>query len=254
MSRNHLIIPDQHAHPDFNNNRADWIGQLIKDLKPEVVINLGDAADMTSLSSYDKGKRSFQGRSYAKDIASHLDFQERLWAPMKATKKKMPFSVVLEGNHEHRIEKALDLSPELTGTIGFDDYDFKYYYDEVVRYDGGTPGVIEVDGVNYAHYFVTGVMGRPSAGIHPAFNLNVKQAASCIQGHTHTMDYHVHTSVKGRKIMSMIAGCAFDYDSDWAGTANRFYWRGVILLHDVEDGMYDPEFISFDRLRKAYGG
>ena len=29
--KNLLVIPDQHAHPDFNNNRADWLGKLIID-------------------------------------------------------------------------------------------------------------------------------------------------------------------------------------------------------------------------------
>ena len=253
MSNTHIVIPDQHADPRFPNDRADWIGQLIKDVKPNVVVNLGDSADMASLSSYDKGKRSFQGRSYSSDLASHLDFQERMWDPVFRTKKKLPYSVVLEGNHEHRIERALDLSPELTGTIGFKDLAYDSYYNDVVRYDGGTPGIIDIDGISYAHYCVSGVMGMPSSGLHPAAYLNSKQAASCIQGHTHTLDFSVATTVTGRKIMSMVAGCAFDYSSDWAGNANRFYWRGVIILHDVENGTYDPEFISLERLRRTYG-
>ena len=45
----HLCTPDVHAHPDFNNDRADWLGKLILDLKPDVVVNIGDAADPTSL-------------------------------------------------------------------------------------------------------------------------------------------------------------------------------------------------------------
>jgi predicted MPP superfamily phosphohydrolase len=45
MGKTHLIIPDPHAHPDFNNDRAVWLGELIKDLKPDVVVNLGDMWD-----------------------------------------------------------------------------------------------------------------------------------------------------------------------------------------------------------------
>lgn len=249
----HIVIPDPHADPRYNNDRADWMGQLIKDVKPDVVVNLGDSADMSSLSSYDKGKRSFQGRSYKADIEAHLNFQDRLWQPIFQTKKKLPYGVVLEGNHEHRVERALDLSPELTGTIGFQDFEFDAYYNTVVRYEGGTPGIIAIDGINYAHYFVTGVQGRPSSGLYPAAHLNNKQSASCIQGHTHTLDYSVSTDVSGKKIMSIVAGCGFDYESDWAGNANRFYWRGVIILHNVENGVFDPEFVSMERLRKAYG-
>src|SRR5690606_28393748 len=116
-------IPDQHAHYQHDNRRADWLSKLTIDLSPDIVVNLGDAADMPSLSSYDKGTRSFQGRSYRQDIDAHLDFQSRWWDPVKARKKRLPYRVVLEGNHEHRIERALDLSPELVETIGFKDYD-----------------------------------------------------------------------------------------------------------------------------------
>jgi hypothetical protein len=60
MSKTYLVVPDQHAHPDHNNDRADYLGKFIKDLKPHVVVNIGDAADLASLSTFDKGKHSFQ--------------------------------------------------------------------------------------------------------------------------------------------------------------------------------------------------
>ena len=252
MTKTHLVIPDQHAHPDFNNDRADWIARLIVDVRPDVVINIGDAADMASLSTYDKGKRAFQGRSYKKDIDAHLDFQDRMWAPVKRTKKKLPYRVVLEGNHEHRIEKALDMSPELEGTISFKDYAFDDYYDDVVRYQGGTPGIIDIDGIHYAHYFVSGVMGRPVGGEHPAYSLLTKHFTSCTCGHIHVADHAIRTTVDGRRIHGLVAGVYQDYESAWAGEINKLWWRGVVVKHNVEGGSYDPEWISIDRLRKEY--
>lgn len=249
----HLVIPDPHAHPNFNNERADYLAKLIIDLKPDVVVNLGDQFDMASLSGYDKGKRSFVGRSYALDISAGLEFSERLWEPVRATKKRLPYRVFLEGNHEHRIEKALDLNPELEGTIGFDDYDLDRYYDAVVRYEGSTPGIVNIDGINYAHYFISGVMGRPISGEHPAYSLVSKLGDSVTAGHLHTTDYCVRTSVDGTKRQGLVAGCYFDYNSDWAGAANNLYWRGVVVKRNVENGMYDPEWISMDQLKKEYG-
>lgn len=248
----HLILPDPHAHPDYNNDRADWLSKLIIDVRPDVVINLGDQFDMPSLSSYDKGKRSFHGRSYTRDIASGLEFSERLWEPVRQTKKRLPYRVFLEGNHEHRIEKALDLSPEMQGTISFKDYGLDKYYDEVVRYDGGTPGTLQIDGIWYAHYFVSGVMGRPISGEHPAYSLTTKLGSSCTAGHLHTADLSIRSGVNGRKTMGLLAGCYFDYDNDWAGKANNLYWRGVVIKRNVNDGQYDPEFVSIDQLRKEY--
>jgi hypothetical protein len=226
---------------------------LIIDVKPDVVVNIGDAADMPSLSSYDKGKRAFQGRSYKADINAHLDFQSRIWDPVRARKKKLPYRVVLEGNHEHRIERALDLSPELAGTIGFDDYGFSDYYDAVVRYDGGTPGTIELDGILFAHYFITGVSGRPIGGERPAHMLLDKTGTSCIAGHIHTFDYATRTNIAGHVRNGLIVGCYQDYDNDWAGNIAHLWRRGVVVLKNVENGDYDVNWISLKSLEKEYG-
>lgn len=246
------MVPDPHAHPDFNNDRADWLSKLIIDVRPDVVVNIGDAADMPSLSSYDKGKRSFQGRSYRADINAHLDFQSRMWDPVKRRKKKLPRSVVLEGNHEHRVERALDLSPELTGTIGFNDFDFNSYYDDVVRYDGGTPGVIELDGILFAHYFITGVSGRPIGCERPAHMLLDKTGTSCVAGHLHTFDYAVRNNINGRVRSGLIAGCYHEYNPDWAGNIAHLWRRGVAILRNVENGDFNLQWISIDALRNEY--
>ena len=250
---NILVISDQHADPEHSQVRADWLAQLIIDSKPDVVVNLGDCADMSSLSSYDKGKRSFIGKSYKADIEAHLEFQDRLWGPVRARKKRLPYRVVLEGNHEHRIERALDLSPELDGTLSFEHFAFSDYYDEVVRYQGSSPGKVTLDGITFAHYFVSGVMGRPISGEHPATSLLAKQFHSCVAGHLHLADYSIRTDALGRKICALLAGVYQDYDPPYAGDAARLWWRGVVMLHDCNDGYFEPEFIGINRLRDAYG-
>ncbi len=250
--KNLLVIPDQHAHPDFNNNRADWLGKLIIDTRPEIVVNIGDAADMSSLASYDKGKRSFQGRSYAKDVNAHLDFQERLWQPIKKQKKKMPDRYFFVGNHCQRIDRALDLSPELVGTIGYKDLCLNDFYNEVIPYEGDTPGMKIIEGTAFAHYFITGVMGRGIGGEHPAYTLLTKNFQSCVQGHTHTLDFCERTNAEGKKIQGLVCGVYQDYDSPWAGERNKIWWKGVVLLKNIENGQFDLETISLDRLRKEY--
>ena len=64
----HLIIPDTQVKEGIDFEYLTRIGQYIVDVKPDVVIHLGDFADMPSLSSYDVGKKSFEGRRYTKDI------------------------------------------------------------------------------------------------------------------------------------------------------------------------------------------
>lgn len=253
MSKTVVVIPDSHSIPGRNNDRAIWIGKLIADVKPDMVIHLGDSADMPSLCSYEKGTRNFQGRSYRADVDSHLDFQSKLWDEVRKKKKKLPKRVFLEGNHEHRIEKALDTSPELEGTISFNDLELDYFYDEVVRYKGGTPGVYEDSGIYYAHYFTSGVMGRPVSGEHQAYTLLTKKFASCTQGHTHTYDHCIRTSEGGRVIQGLVAGCFQDYWADWAGEVNNQWYRGCFIKRKVEDGNYDLQQISISSLKKEYG-
>lgn len=253
MSNTYIVIGDPHAHPEHSNVRADYLSKLIIDVKPDVVVNIGDHFDMSSLSSYDKGKRDFHGRSYKRDIEAGLEFHERMWAPVKDRKKKLPYRVVLEGNHEHRIERALDLSPELAGTIGFKDYAFDDYYDHVVRYEGSTPGVIDLDGILFAHYFITGVSGRPIGGERPAHMLIDKVGASCIAGHLHTLDFATRTNVAGRTRNGLVVGCYQDYPADWAGEINKIWKPGVAILRNVEEGNYDFQWVSMKALKSEYG-
>lgn len=251
--RTHLVLPDPHAHPDFNNDRADWIGKLIVDLKPDVFVNLGDMWDLASLSGYDKGKARFQGRSYRKDLDAGLEFDERLWAPTRRAKKKKPLSVFFEGNHEERAKRALDQSQELEGTIGFKDFELEKNYHEVVEYNGNTPGVMEIDGISYAHYFVSGVLGRNVSGEHPGYQLLTKQFQSATCGHIHTFDYCVRTNAAGKRLHGLVAGVFQDYDSPWAGEVNALWSRGLVIKREVNNGSYDLEWVSIERLKKEYG-
>ena len=252
MCRTHLVIPDSHAHPDFNNDRADWLGKFIADIKPDVVVNLGDMWDMPSLSSYDKGKKSFEGRRYARDIEAGLDFDDRLWEPIRKLKKRLPFRVFLEGNHENRIKKHLEFQPEMSEFMGFQNLDLNRNYDIVTEYNGASPGVVEVDGVHYAHFFISGVMGRPIGGEHPAYQLVNKQGASCTAGHSHITDFCVRSTVNGKVKMGLIAGMYQDYFSNYAGAANELWWKGVIVKRNVEGGSYEPQWVAMETLKKEY--
>jgi len=214
---------------------------------------MGDSADMPSLSSYDRGTKGFQGRTYRADIDAHLDFSDRLWSTVRASKRKLPRRVILEGNHERRIKKAINLQPELDGAISTDDLEMERYYDTFVEYNGRSPGVITIDGINYAHFFISGVMGKAIGGTHAAFSILQKGHGSSTAGDLHLLSYDVQTGIGGRRIQGLIAGCYQDYDADWAGEANRLWWRGVVVKRNVENGNYDPEFISLDQIKKAYG-
>jgi hypothetical protein len=249
----HLVIPDPHAHPDYNNVRFTALGNMILDERPDVVICLGDMADMPSLCSYDKGTKGFEGRRYKKDVEAVLDAQEKLFAPLNKAKKKKPKFFMLEGNHEHRISRAISYDAAvLDGVISIDDLKFKRFGWNFVPYNGSTPGIAVLDGIAYSHYFTSGIMGRPISGNHPASHLLNKQYMSCTQGHTHTLDYSIRTNARGEKIHGLVAGVYIDYFADFAGDANNQWWSGVIVKRNVNNGSYDLETINMDTVLRTY--
>ena len=253
MTKDYLIIPDSHAHPDYHNKRFTWLGKLVADLQPHTVIMMGDWVDMPSLCYYDKGTKGYEGRRYKKDIAAGIDAQERFFHEIKKRKKKLPRFVMLEGNHEHRIERAISSDAnQLEGIIGLEDLEYENFGWEFIPYRGSTPGVFTADGVAYSHYFTSGIMGRPIGGMHPAYQLLSKQYQSCTAAHSHVTDFCNRTAARGRHIMGLVAGVYQDYEADFAGEANELWWRGVIHKKDVVDGVYDPAWISMHTMKKEY--
>lgn len=248
----HLIISDPHAHPDYSNERADWVGRLILDRKPDVVVNIGDMWDFPSLSSYEKGKKSFWGRAYKSDLEAGLDFDERLWAPIRQAKRKHPFKVFIEGNHENRLKRLLQVQPELEGTVSFSDLNLKANYDQIVEYSGqSTPGTIEIDGILYSHFVITGVSGKAISSLHLAYNLLQKKHQSVTVGHNHTFSFDVQNTGK-RVIQGLCVGTLQNYVPDWAGEIAHLWRHGVVMCHNVQDGEYDLEWISLARLEQEY--
>ncbi len=250
----HLVFFDAHAHYQHNNDRALWLGELIHELRPDVVIDGGDTADLPSLASYDKGSRAAVGRTYKQDIDAHNDFCEKLWHRVRQSKKKFPRRVRLIGNHEQRIDRALDASPQLSGTISYKDLQLDKFYDEVIFYEGQNPGVIVIDGIHYSHYFVSGLMGRPVGGEHPAYTLLQKKHVSCTQGHSHIFDHCIRSKQDGSKITGLVSNAFVDYQMDWPGQSQMMWTNGVHIKYGVEKGMYDLESISMKELKKSYAG
>ena len=243
-----LIIPDCHAHPEYSNERFTALGNFIMAEKPDVIVCLGDFADMPSLSSYDKGKKSFEGRRYKKDIDAAIDAQEKLFAPLKAynkhqreTKHKQykPKLIMLGGNHEDRINTATNNSPELDGILSTDDLKYKKFGWKEIPFREK----FHLEGITMCHYLPSGLMGRPIGGINQARSLITKQHVSCIVGHSHVFDHAEQTTgdAEGTKIFGLTAGCYshMEQKEGWNLDTMNLWWHGVVILEDVSCGYYD---------------
>ena len=91
MSKTTLVWSCAHADPSASNERFEWLGKFIYDLKPDMVIDLGDGADMKSLNMYDKAKPgAVVAQNYEADIDVYNDSQEKLRHQFRYHRKGKP--------------------------------------------------------------------------------------------------------------------------------------------------------------------
>ena len=95
----HLLIPDVQLRPGDNLEFLRCIGNYIVAKKPDKIIQIGDFVDMPSLSSYDVGKKSFEGRRYKDDIQIGIDGMNSLLGPLKEYNSKQKQN---KGNRRRR--------------------------------------------------------------------------------------------------------------------------------------------------------
>jgi len=251
--RTHCVIPDCQVKPGVNIEYLWHIGAYIAEKKPDVIIQLGDFADMPSLSSYDKGKKSFEGRRYRNDVESVHKAMNNLITPIELerlrlcnNKKKQwnPEKHLLLGNHEDRINRVVESTPELDGTIGVKDLG---YEDTWIVHPFLEP--VFIDGVGYCHYWPSGVMGRPIQSAQQAIQ---KLHMSTIAGHQQGKQVAYGRKADGSTITSIIAGSCYTHNEDYLTPLTNSHWRGIIFLHEVENGSFDEMFVSLDYLKRRY--
>lgn len=253
---NILVVTDSQVKDGVPLDYLTWIGRCILDLRPDVIVHIGDFADMPSLSLYDKGRKSFEGRRYRLDIAAARRGMDLLLAPMREynamrrRNKKLPYTprmVLTLGNHEERILRAIDADPILDGTIGIADLGYEEAGWEVHPF----LEVVAINGVAFSHYFATGAMGRPASSAQALIS---KKHMSCVAGHQQGKQIAYGYRADGKRITAIIAGSAYCHSESYLGPqGNMNHWRGIVYLERVNDGEFDERFLSLQELEQRYG-
>jgi hypothetical protein len=241
---NIAFIPDVQAKDGSDFRFLGRVGRYIAEKQPEVIVNAGDFADVPSLSSYDVGKRSFEGRRYRKDIDAAKRAMDALMEPIAKARGYKPRLELTLGNHEERINRATENHPELyelisVGDLGYRDYGWNVH-----------PFLkpIKIGGVMFAHYFITGTMGRPFSTAQAMLRGHM----SAMAGHQQGLQRATARRMDGAPIITTIAGSCYEHDEGYLGPQGNNHWRGIVFMHDVKDGSYDPMDISLSYLKKRY--
>ena len=240
------VIPDTQAKEGVKNPLIA-IAKHICDVRPDIVIHLGDAWDFPSLSQYEKGKKSHRVYSYKKDVdAGNLAMQE-FWQEINMnwnSHDEWPRFILLEGNHEFRVKRAIEYGPE-----EFDDLVNAYPMDtegwQVIPF----LQEITLHQVTFCHYFQ---QANSAGAISSARAILNKRHASCVAGHLQGFDYAESLTANKGNIQAIIAGSCYYHDESYKNH-NNHHFRGSVVLRNIKDGYFDFERHSLVELDKKYG-
>lgn len=253
--RRHLIIPDTQIRPGVPTEHIDWAAQAITDYMPDVIVVIGDWWDMPSCSSHAKpGSAEREGLRIREDIDCGNEAFKRLVAPMEKEQARRqyqhkkrwdPVKKYLKGNHEDRLDRKLNESPELIGVVSCDDM-------KTPGFDRhGFNQIVEIDGISYSHFFANTHSGRPIGGsIDNRLN---RIGRTFVQGHEQGLLYGIRQFPDKLVRHGLVAGSFYLHDEKYRGLQSNGEWRGIVVLNEVRDGgNYDVMPLSMDFLRRKY--
>lgn len=247
-----LTVFDTQIRPDnleLNRPLMRAIGELIVKDRPTAIIHIGDNWDMKSLSQYDFAKNNrivFDGNEVLADVVAGREALKEMLTPLwklqsrQRENKKKVYSPKLHftmGNHEQRVDRFNELKglvnlTEEAEQLGFTVHPFLK--------------PVKIGGVAWVHYAYNPLSGRPLGGT-AEHRLN-KLKMSFVQGHEQVFKYAVEYLNDGRKISALVCGSCYLHDEEYKGFQGNNHFRGVAMLHNVKDGMYDLEQYSVERL------
>ena len=245
--RRHIFIPDCQVRPGVNTDHLEACGNYIADKRPDVIVCIGDFADMPSLGTHHpKGHIAYEGSRYCADINAVHNGMTRLVKPFHSKiRGYKPQMILTMGNHEDRITRSIDTDPHMEGKLNLKDLDYENFGWKV--YPFLQPA--SIDGILYNHYFPSGQMGHP---INTARGIISKYHQSCVAGHLQGRDIAYGKKADNKTITAIIAGSFYSHEEDYLNSITNSHWRGIYVFNEVHDGQFDETAVSLKFLLKEY--
>lgn len=242
LGRMHLVIPDVQCRPGVKLAHLTWVGNYIAEKRPDSVICIGDFADLESLSMYDKGTLRGENKRLKRDLQVAREAMDLLTVPFRNLDGYKPELHLTMGNHEERLSRFANEHPYLEEVVGTHMLSYEEWGWKVHPF----LKPVCIDGIDYCHYFITGESGRP---VTSAAALLRRRARSAVMGHNQKTDIAFQPVTHQWAIFCGICNL---HDEPYLGPQGNIVRRQILVLHEVEDGRFDPMFVSLRFLEKGY--
>ena len=248
-----FLLPDCQVREGVDTDHLIAAGQYIAEHRPDVIVCIGDFADMASLSIYDKpGSKHSEGLRYVDDISASKEAMGLFLSSFEDIKGYNPRLVMTLGNHEQRIERAISANPKhFEGVISMDDLCYEGFGWEVYDF----LDIVNINGVNFSHYFINpnSLMKNVIGGNCDTKLKNL--GFSFVAGHQQILQQGIMYRADGSAIQGLVAGAFYSHEEEYLPPhqGNLSHWRGAVMMRDVWDGTWDTEMLSIDRLVEGWG-
>ena len=245
-----LAIGDTHDEPAIPKDRFTWIGRHCVARMPDRIVQIGDFASWNSISSHEeRGSLGYAQRpTFQEDLRS---LEEAMSAFYKETSSlSIPLELVC-GNHEDRIQRFENKTPETVGTLWaqFEDVCARHRW----RLHPYGQWLI-IDGVGFIHVPMN-IMGRPYGGQTSENTIANHATHSIVFGHTHRSTFRKTPKIGANnsiEIMNLGSAMPDGYIAKYAGTATTGWSYGIYELELRAGHIVSHTFTSMSQLAELY--
>jgi hypothetical protein len=251
------IIPDWHI-PAHDRQVAFMVKQWLSDFRPDIIILIGDAADMFGLSRWPKPPR------VVANTQMELDETRRIIDEIIECSGCLHLFYIL-GNHEDRGRRTqIDPNANVASLIDAQTQEPILNFHNLMGYNPGDPitfiygafedggfggGIVTNDEIKFIH----GNKVRPKPGASPYAEADAG-GKSIGQGHTHRFGKRARRNTKNGLIRSYEFGHLGDERHPYLGYAFNTNWHQGLAEGHVHGGLLHIQMIPIKKIRDAASG
>lgn len=243
-----VCVGDAHDTPAIpDKSRFEWIGKYVRAIKPDVLIQIGDFADLDSLNTHIPNE-TYHGRAKPTFMADMASFNEALGhIDCDGIEKHCTL-----GNHERRLYLFEDRAPEAYGMMQFElQRIFERHkwtfspYGEITFYGG----------VGFVHAALNR-LGKTYGGKNAEQTIANDCLHDLVIGHSHTDRKHRAAKIGHNNEVQVInTGCALPsgYMFQYAQHATTGWSYGICDFTIQHGHVQSQHFVTMQELGERYG-
>lgn len=245
-----LAIGDTHWQPGMDFEHMKWIGRFAAESRPDNVVHIGDALDLSSCEMHSAAGSASQAKrpTFQQDIECGEDALAAYHGEIAVG--EIPHDIVF-GNHEYRAWRKEEMAPELEGTLTLQvEQLFARYRWRTTPYKHW----LFMEGVGFTHAIMN-IMGKPIGGRYPDNMIGNLSTHSSVWGHTHRYSHNVFAKIgvnNSITVTNVGSAMPFGHAADYTDGCITGLTYGVVMLRLRGGRVEGANLISMLELAERY--